>query len=922
MINRYSSRKERLDKHYLTDKLTGAKNYDRIAGYFSSSVLEVAGEAIDGITGKVRLVCNSHLDKEDCATATSAAAALRREWCSIKPEETYLPATKRLQHLYELLKSGKLEVRVLPDNVFGLIHGKAGVITFTDGNQTSFVGSINETYAAWKLNYELLWEDDSPEAIKWVQDEFNFFWEHPAAIPLAEFVVEDIGRIAKREIIGSIDEWREQGDDSEHNRSAQVVVETPVFREELGLWEHQKNFVDTAFNTHKKAHGARYVLADQVGLGKTIQLALAAQLMALWGDRPVLVIVPKTLTWQWQDEMDTLLDMPSAVFTGKEWVDENGIKYPHNGDIRKCPRRVGIISQGIIVHGSSDYIDQLLSKQYECVIVDEAHRARRKNLGEDKEHLKPEANNLYKFLLDMSHKTHSMLLATATPVQMYPIETWDLLNILSQKNNAVLGSNLSNWRRDPKKALSLIMGMVKIGTKPEEMLEQCEWLRNPFPPAEEDTMTFGSLRRKLDLAEGEFVVKPEAMRDLVTGSTPESRKVKRIIDQGFIENHNPFIRHIIRRTREFLENNMNPETGEPYLKKIEVELMGENDEEAIGLPPYLEDAYSSAEEFCSLLSQREHGSGFIKTLLLKRVGSTMIAGRKTAEKMLSWGSVKEEMFEEDEDNTDFRGESNSGRKSSSGGVKDITEPEKQALTRFIKTLDENQESDPKYNLVLDLLTNKGFQNSGCIIFTQYFDSALWVAESLSLDLQGVAIGLYAGGEKSRIITDGKPIRYSKEDIKKKVKEHEIKILVGTDAASEGLNLQALGTLINLDLPWNPTRLEQRKGRIQRIGQLNDKVTIYNMRYKGSVEDRVHALLSKRLKSINAIFGQLPDVLEDVWIQVALGNKEEAERIIDAVPVKHPFEIKYEKHITASSNWEECSQVLNNLERRDCLLEGW
>jgi hypothetical protein len=59
------------------------------------------------------------------------------------------------------------------------------------------------------------------------------------------------------------------------------------------------------------------------------------------------------------------------------------------------------------------------------------------------------------------------------------------------------------------------------------------------------------------------------------------------------------------------------------------------------------------------------------------------------------------------------------------------------------------------------------------------------------------------------------------------------------------------------------RAKQRKGRIQRIGQLNANVYIYNMRYKGSVEDRVHYLLSERLESIYSMFGQLPDVLEDV-----------------------------------------------------------
>jgi superfamily II DNA/RNA helicase len=60
-----------------------------------------------------------------------------------------------------------------------------------------------------------------------------------------------------------------------------------------------------------------------------------------------------------------------------------------------------------------------------------------------------------------------------------------------------------------------------------------------------------------------------------------------------------------------------------------------------------------------------------------------------------------------------------------------------------------------------------------------------------------------------------------------VRTSEIRLLLGTDAASKGLNLQRLGTLINLDLPWNPTRLEQRKGRIQRIGQLKDTVHVKN-----------------------------------------------------------------------------------------------
>ena len=126
------------------------------------------------------------------ATARAAAAALRQEWCGSQPEalvDAGGEAVKiRLSRLYQFLASGKLEVKVLPDQYFGLIHGKAGVITLADGTKTAFVGSVNESKSAWTLNYELMWEDPSPEAVKWVQEEFDALWTHHAAVPLAEFI--------------------------------------------------------------------------------------------------------------------------------------------------------------------------------------------------------------------------------------------------------------------------------------------------------------------------------------------------------------------------------------------------------------------------------------------------------------------------------------------------------------------------------------------------------------------------------------------------------------------------------------------------------------------------------------------------------------------------------------------------------------
>src|SRR6056297_675118 len=164
MINRYSSRSHKIDESFLNEKLRNAKSYDRIAGYFSSSILEVAGEAIENIPGKVRIICNSDLQQQDVNTAKAAEMAVRKEWTSKVEFEKLEKATPRLRRLYKLLKSGKMEVRVLPSDQFGLIHGKAGLITLKDESQLAFMGSTNETYSAWKLNYEMLWEDSSEEA--------------------------------------------------------------------------------------------------------------------------------------------------------------------------------------------------------------------------------------------------------------------------------------------------------------------------------------------------------------------------------------------------------------------------------------------------------------------------------------------------------------------------------------------------------------------------------------------------------------------------------------------------------------------------------------------------------------------------------------------------------------------------------------
>ena len=943
MLKRHSSRRRPLDAGFLTPRLTGARSYDRIAGYFSSSILEVAGEALESVQGNIRVVCNSRLSRADVEAAKAARAAMRREWCDSRPEDLGDGARPRFRRLHDLLRSGKVEVRVLPDDAFGLIHGKAGVIARADGARTSFLGSANESGAAFRLNYELVWEDDSPEAVAWVQDEFDALWSSPFAVPLADFVVQDLDRLSRRETIGDVDRWREEPEPD----PAAVVVEAPVYRQEVGLWEHQKHFVKLAFDAHRGPHGARFVLADQVGLGKTLQLAMAAQLMALSGDGPVLVLAPKPLLRQWQGEMDTLLGLPSAIWEDGRWVDERGVEHPGAGaeSIRRCPRRVGIVSTGLVT-AATEAAARLAEMRFECVILDEAHRARRRNLSSGRRAFAAaQPNNLLKFLREISPRTKSLLLATATPVQLHPVEACDLLDALARGSHAVLGAPGSRWR-NAGASIDLLLGNAP---PPDDFHERWEWLRNPFPPRSEGT-DFEILRRSLSLPD-EAAYAPGSAVDALR--PPDRQRIDRGFTR-FVERHNPYIRTIVLRTREHLENTIDPETGEPFLTPVAVRLHGESDEDAIVLPPFLEDAYAQAEAFCRLLAQRAN-TGFFRTMLLRRMGSTMEAGRLTVTRILDgWGadsgkgsSTEDGAGSGTGSGADSGTDDGAGSRRSSGPgprvgydyeyrdeyeddeeeeaaddrLRALTSEERRVLSALAQAMEANLDRDPKCAAVVRLLVDEGWLERGCIVFSQYYDSVWWLAGQLTRELPDTAIGIYAGAGRSGVMRRGAFEPRRRDALKDGVRRGEVRLLLGTDAASEGLNLQRLGTLINLDLPWNPSRLEQRKGRIQRIGQVRSEVDVCNMRYANSVEDRVRRLLSERLENISRLFGQLPDTLEDVWVRVALGEIEEAKRTIDAVPDEHPFALRYHEEVRRV-DWESCARVLADDARRRSLSRGW
>jgi superfamily II DNA or RNA helicase len=898
-INRFSSRRQRLDHAFLSARLKDAKSYKRIAGYFRSSIFELVGEEIAGIQ-KVQIVCNSELDAADVVVSKHAReTALKERWNEAPSEVEALLHRDRYRRLHDLLTSGRVEIRVVPkDRVF--IHGKAGVIESADGSKTCFLGSINETKSAFAHNYEILWEDPSSEGVAWVEQEFDALWQD--AYPLPDAIIEEIQRVANR-----VEVRFEETKPSE--LPAAALAESPIYRggEQLQPW--QRSFV-TMFLQHRETYGkARLLLADEVGVGKTLSLAASAMISALLEDGPVLILCPSTLTLQWQVELADKLGIPSAVWssTKKVWIDPKGhvIKTRGPEDIARCPFRIAIVSTGLIFH-DSDERQYLLERKYGTVVLDEAHKARRRSgLGQEKN----EPNNLLNFMQKIGPRTRNLLLGTATPIQTEVHELWDLLRILNSGADHVLGREWFGRWADYERALPVVKG----DELPTDENDAWEWLRNPLPPAIEGFL-FATLRLQIGMPDQTFFT------DRGFGSLGflEQQAVSEALTPGFLAEHNPVIRHTVLRRRKTLE-----EAG--LLDKVGVEI---HPDPAAASDAYMgvgfsglglltnhpfDLAYQAAEAFMAALQKRTRSAGFMKTLLLQRICSSFASGRSTAEKMLRRQSP------DDEDQPQQLNSLLSG----------LTSDEATHLRTIVAELSRPEAHDPKLAAVHFFLTQhrtegKTWLEHGCIIFSQYYDTAYWFAAELAKSLLAEPIGVYAGAGKSGMFRGSDFAAVEREDIKGAVKKREIRLVVATDAACEGLNLQTLGTLINVDLPWNPSRLEQRLGRIKRFGQVRRTVDMLNLVYHETQDEKVYDVLSRRMKDRYDIFGGLPDTIEDDWIE----TEEKMEEMMDEYihlrqQARDVFEMRYQETIDPDVNrWELCSRVLARRDVTERLSEPW
>ncbi|MDE2891378.1 MAG: helicase-related protein, partial [Chloroflexota bacterium] len=149
-----------------------------------------------------------------------------------------------------------------------------------------------------------------------------------------------------------------------------------------------------------------------------------------------------------------------------------------------------------------------------------------------------------------------------------------------------------------------------------------------------------------------------------------------------------------------------------------------------------------------------------------------------------------------------------------------------------------------------------------MVFTQYTDTMDFLRDQLSGRGSG-RIMCFSGRGGEIPSADGTWRTVGRDEAKRRFRDREADTLLCTDAAAEGLNFQFCGAVINYDMPWNPMRVEQRIGRIDRVGQQHATIRIVNLHYEGTVETDVYRALRSRIGLFETVVGRLQPILAEL-----------------------------------------------------------
>ena len=163
-----------------------------------------------------------------------------------------------------------------------------------------------------------------------------------------------------------------------------------------------------------------------------------------------------------------------------------------------------------------------------------------------------------------------------------------------------------------------------------------------------------------------------------------------------------------------------------------------------------------------------------------------------------------------------------------------------------------EQHDSKYEKFRQLLSDyfRDYPQEKIVVFSYFRETLAYLAERLQRD-----------GFSHRVLVGG--MAENKQDVIERFRDNpEIRVLLSSEVASEGVDLQFCRMLVNYDLPWNPMRVEQRIGRLDRLGQEADSILILNLYYADTIDDRILVRLYERLNLFERALGSMEAIIGD------------------------------------------------------------
>ena len=280
------------------------------------------------------------------------------------------------------------------------------------------------------------------------------------------------------------------------------------------------------------------------------------------------------------------------------------------------------------------------------------------------------------------------------------------------------------------------------------------------------------------------------------------------------------------------------------------------------------DLYNAVEDYIASTYNQASASertsvGFVMTIYRRRLASSFCALRKTLQNHLDAIAADDPAqlagLEEDAPDDEAMDEIPDADEVGELERKVLSAEEEADIHNLLVRID-RLPPDSKLNSLkttLHELRQDGYGQT--MVFTQYTDTMDFLREELLKD-DDIRLMCFSGRGGEIPSTDGTWLQIQREVVKRRFRDGEADVLLCTDAAAEGLNFQFCGALVNYDMPWNPMRVEQRIGRIDRLGQQNPTIRIVNLHYEDTVETDVYKALTERINLFETVVGHLQPIL--------------------------------------------------------------